>query len=376
MPTPAGRIRVLWLVKGLGPGGAERLLVSAAGRHDRERFDLRCLYLLPWKQQLVPELEALGVPTTCLDVRNERDLRWAVRLRADLLASPVDIVHTHSPYPGGIARMVVPTLPRARRPSTMYTVHNTWESFAVPSRILNGSTMVRDAAVLAVSELVRSSMPPRLARRTEVLVHGVDLAQIAGRRDRDAVRAELGLGPDEFAFGTVANLRVQKDYPNLLAAAVRLRDRGTNIRIVAVGQGPLEEEIAAQHRRLGLEHTVQLLGERSDAVRVMSGCDAFVLASSNEGLPVALMEAAALGVPIVATRVGGVPEIVDDTDGVLVPARDPDALAGAMAALASDPSRRAALAAGSLAVAPRFDIRRTVDRLETIYTAAAGARRP
>ena len=81
--TRAGtdRIRVLWLVKGMGPGGAERLLVAAAGAHEQAEFDITCAYLLPWKRQLAPELEALGVRTTCLEVENERDVRWGVRLR-------------------------------------------------------------------------------------------------------------------------------------------------------------------------------------------------------------------------------------------------------------------------------------------------------
>ena len=111
MTTPADpraaprRIRVLWLVKGLGPGGAERLLVAAAGHHARDQFDITCAYLLPWKQQLAPELEALGVSTVCLGVRDERDIRWSRRLRKLLVTQPVDVLHLHSPYPAGIGRL-------------------------------------------------------------------------------------------------------------------------------------------------------------------------------------------------------------------------------------------------------------------------------
>jgi glycosyltransferase involved in cell wall biosynthesis len=231
--------------------------------------------------------------------------------------------------------------------------------------------MRADAADLAVSELVRSTEPPRLAARTETLVHGIDLDAVARARDRAGVRAELGLADDTVVFGTVANLRAQKDYPNLLAAAVCLRDRGVPVRFLTVGQGPLEAEIHAEHARLGLGGVVDLLGERADAVRVMSACDGFVMASNNEGLPVALMEAVALGLPVVATEVGGVPEIVDATNGVLVPPSDPAALADAIGALAADPERRARLGAGALATASRFDIGRTVTRLEQIYEQVA-----
>ena len=365
-------IRVLWLIKGLGPGGAERLLVAAAAHRDRGRFAVTCAYLLPWKRQLAPELEALGVPTVCLDVRDERDLRWAPRLRQLLVRQPVDLVHAHSPYPAGIARLVTATMPLRSRPPTIYTLHNTWGSFATPTRVLTNWTMGRDAADIAVSRVVRETVPERLRARTEVIVHGVDVDRVRADADRSGARSELGVGPDEIVFGTVANFRAQKDYPNLLAAAVALGQRDAPIRIVAVGQGPLEAEIRAEHHRLGLAGRVELLGERADAVRIMSACDGFVLASSNEGLPVAVMEALALGLPVVGTDVGGMAEAVDATNGLLVPARDPQALADALTALAANPQRRATLADGARRSAARFDISRAVVRVEEIYTEVAG----
>ncbi|MGZ6886058.1 MAG: glycosyltransferase [Acidimicrobiia bacterium] len=374
--TPPGPApcRVLWLVKGLGPGGAENLLVAAAGRHDRRAFAISCAYLLPWKSQLVDALAAAGVPSVCLEVRDERDLRWALRLRRLLREHPVDVLHAHSPYPAGIARWVVRSLPRRSRPRLVYTLHNTWTSFARPTRAINGLTMRWDDADLAVSDVVRSTLRPALAARTEVLIHGIDLAAVRAQADRTGARHELGVGATDFVVGTVANLRAQKDYPNLLAAAAVLRDRGCPVRFLTVGQGPLEAEIRAEHARLGLDGVVDLLGERTDAVRVMSACDAFVLASSNEGLPVAIMEALALGLPVVATDVGGLREAVDACDGILVPARDPEALADAIAALRADPARRAELAEGAAARAEEFAVQRTVDRLEAIYRDLADRR--
>ena len=93
-----GRLRVLALIKGLGPGGAERLLVSAARVRDRNDFDYEVAYLLPWKAEFVADLEELGVATRCLEVRHEQDLRWLIRLRHLLESQRFDIVHVHSPY--------------------------------------------------------------------------------------------------------------------------------------------------------------------------------------------------------------------------------------------------------------------------------------
>jgi glycosyltransferase involved in cell wall biosynthesis len=368
-PGGAGPIRVLWLVKGLGPGGAEHLLVAAAAVHDRDAFHIEADYLLPWKDALVPDLEALGVRTRCLDGRDEWDLRWAGRLRTRLRRDPVDIVHAHSPYPAGIARLVVRSLPRHLRPRVVYTVHNTFPSFSTPTRVLNGVTYPLDDADLAVSGEVHETIWPRLRDRTEVLVQGVRLDAVrAELGHRDATRAELGLDPGEIVVGTVANFRAQKDYPNLLAAARLLVDRGWPGRIVAVGQGPLEAEMRALHERLALGDRVLLLGQRADAVRVLAACDVFTMASDNEGLPVALMEALALGLPVAATNVGGIPDAVTDgVEALLVPPKQPAALADAIATLTGDDELRARMAAAALATGARFDIRNAVTRIEQIY---------
>jgi L-malate glycosyltransferase len=362
-------IRVLWLVKGLGPGGAEHLMVAAATVRDREDFRFEVDYLLPWKDALVGDLEALGVPTRSLEVRDERDLRWALRLRRRLLDEPVDILHAHSPYPAGVARLVVRTLPRRVRPRLVYTVHNTFHSFSTPTRILNGITYPLDDADLAVSVEVHETIWSHLQGRTEIVVHGVLLDRVrAALAERDATRAELGLSPGEPVVGTIANFRAQKDYPNLLATARLLLDRGWPGRIVAVGQGPLEAEMRARHEQLGLGDRVLLLGQRDDAVRVLAACDVFTMASDNEGLPVALMEALALGLPVASTAVGGIPgAVTDGVEGLLVPPRDPEALADAIATITADPALRAAMADAARRAGERFDIRIAATRIEQLY---------
>ncbi len=362
-------IRVLYLVKGLGPGGAERLIVAAASAHNRSAFALRLAYLLPWKDALVPELERLKVPTTCLNVRREWDLRWGMRLRRELLENPADILHAHSPYPAGIARLVVRTLPRRLRPRIVYTLHNTWGSFSRLTRLLNGLTYGLDSADMAVSRIVNETLTPRRRARTEVLVHGIQLEEARSQMaKRASIRSELGVAPDEFVVGTIANFRAQKDYPNLLNAARLLKERGVQIRIIAVGQGPLEEEMRALHDSMELGDRVLLLGQRDDAVAVLGACDAFVMASNNEGLPVAIMEALALGLPICATSVGGIPEAVNEgVEGLLVPPSDPESLAAALTRLATEPALRDQLAAGARKAGERYDIRIAVTRIEQIY---------
>jgi glycosyltransferase involved in cell wall biosynthesis len=365
--------RVLWAIKGLGPGGAERLLVAAASAHDRDRFSLEVVYLLPWKDHLVGELEALGVPCTCLGVRDERDVRWVGRLRTRLARGPVDVVHAHSPYVASFARLVTrsrPGSPRpGRRPAMVTTEHNPWSTFKGPTRVANALTAPLDDATIAVSQETFASMSRRAQRRTEVLAHGIDVRRVGELvAQREAVRAELQVDPNTILVGTVANYHPKKDWPNLLHAARLLADRGLSLRFCAVGQGPLQDEVEALHRELRLEGIVTLTGYRADATRLMAGCDIFVLGSKYEGLPVAVMEACALGLPLVVTAVGGLPEeFTDGDDACLVAPENAAALADALAGVAGDAERRGRLAARAAARAADFDVRRAVARIEAIY---------
>jgi glycosyltransferase involved in cell wall biosynthesis/predicted N-acetyltransferase YhbS len=360
------------VIKGLGPGGAERLLCAAARAHDHERFHIECAFVLPWKDHLAEELERAGVRTHCMS-RKRTDRRWPLRLAELVRDGEWDIVHVHSPLPGSVARLATRTMRSADRPSLVSTEHNRWATHRGPTRWLNRFTSRWDDMSFAVTDEVRESMTGPVAKRVETLQHGIDVESTAkASADRDAVRAELGIGLDEIVIGTVANFRPQKDYPNLLKAARLLADRQVPVRFVAVGQGPQEAEIRKLHDDLGLGDRVILTGFRDDAVRVMGACDVFTLASEWEGLPVALMEALALGLPVVATNVGGIAEEMHDgIDALLVPANDSTALADALERVVTDPALRQQLGAASFARAGDFDVRRAVDRIEAAYAELA-----
>ncbi|CAB4862105.1 unannotated protein [freshwater metagenome] len=369
--TPAP-LKVLWVAKGLGPGGAEHLLVAAASTHDRSVVTIECAYVLPWKDHLAARLEQLDVRTHCLSNRRT-DYRWPLHLRRLIHGGHYDIVHLHSPLPGAVARLIVRLMPRSTRPALVCTEHNTWGTHHRLTRWANRLTGRWDQADIAVTDEVRRSMRGPMAARAETLVHGIDVAAVAAQRaHRAEVRAELNIGPDEMVVGTVANFREQKDYPNLLGSARILADRGVAARIVAVGQGPLEGQTRALCTKLGLDDRVVLTGFRADATRLMGACDVFALASKWEGLPVALMEALALGLPIVATNVGGVGETLrDGRDAVLVPPGNAVAMANALEHVLTDPAKRAALASAADARAGEFDVMRAVRRLEQVYSQVA-----
>jgi L-malate glycosyltransferase len=367
---PIRQLRVLSLIKGLDIGGAEQLLAGVAAAWDPSRISHEVAFLTPERHALVTELESLGVRVHCLSVSGrELDLRWAGRLRRLLQEGGFDILHSHLRYPASFGRLVVRSLPAHNRPRLVFTEHNIWGADVLLSRMANRLTFSLDDAQIAVSSAVADSIPPRRRHRVNVLVHGLRIPPIdAAIVQRDSARAEFGIGADELVVGTVANLRPQKGYEVLLHAARIIRDEGLPVRFISVGHGPEEASIRATRHQLGLDKDFLMLGARSDALRVAAAFDVFVLSSHFEGLPVAVMEALALGVPVVATRVGGVPEVVRaGIDGLIVPTRRPDLLAAAIRQLVLDPDQRSVMAEAAKLRGRRYDIAAAAARLESIY---------
>jgi glycosyltransferase involved in cell wall biosynthesis len=371
--SPRSPRRVLVLIKCLGYGGAEQLLLHMMRHRNEADFDYDVAFVLDDERTLVPHLEAAGVTVHSLGGRRNSDLAWMPKLRTLVRNGGYDIVHTHLPYTATLGRLVVASLPRAHRPAIVYTEHNMWDKMALALKALNRLTEGLDDRLLVVSEAARRSLPPPLRRRATVVIHGIELepvrATVARRAElRASVRAELGLGDNAVLALTVANLRREKAYDVLLPAARAVVDRGLAVTFVAAGRGPLRADLEAEHRRLGLGDRFRFLGQRPDVLRLLAAADMFVLPSRQEGLPVALMEACATGIPIVATAVGELPSVLTDgVDALVVPPEGPEALALAIGRLAEDAALRDALAEAAEAGAGRFDVTRCVREVESIY---------
>jgi glycosyltransferase involved in cell wall biosynthesis len=364
---------VLILIKGLGRGGAELLLLSATPYLDRERFSYRFAYLLPWKDALVADLTSAGFPVHCLD--GAKGPGWLGRFRSLVGRERIDLVHAHSPVAAAGARLAA-----GRWARVVYTEHNVWRRYHRATYAANLITFPRNDHVFAVSEEVRASVRyPGPMRRlpmppVETLHHGLDPAAVAGWSSAgDGARAELGIPAGAPLVGSIANFKAAKDHATLLRAAVTVRAALPDVRFLLIGQGPLEPETRRLASELGLDGTVLFAGFRADAHRLAAEVDVFTLSSTYEGLPIALIEAMALGRPCVATSVGGIPEVVrDSSQGVLVPPRDPEALAGGLVRLLADPGLRARMGAAARERALDFDIRKAVRRMEQVYSGLLG----
>jgi glycosyltransferase involved in cell wall biosynthesis len=360
------------VIKGLGPGGAERLLVDHARHADRERFHYRCAYLMPSKDHLVPALRAEGVNVMCLGLRGDADARWTIRLRRLLARERPAVAHAHLPYAAIGTRLAARTL-ASGRPRVVSTEHNTAERYRVATRLADRATLRLDDRTIAVSRSVAESFPER--RHIVVIRNGVDVERIrAGALERNAARKALGLPLDAPVVGTIGGITSKKGHGVWLDAAERMLAKAPGATVVWVG---LPIEGAAVERRIeaaGLGGRVILAGYRENAAEFLRAFDVFCLPSLHEGLPLSVLEALAAGVPVVATSAGGIPEALARGGGVLVPPGDADALANALLELIADPSRRRRLSAEGSAAANTFDVRETVRRTEALYLATLGAR--
>lgn len=371
--------RVLWLAKGLGRGGAERLIVDAAGMLDRGRFDVEVAYLLPWKDALVGELAEADVPVHCLGQRSAYDMRWAVRLRRLVAERGYDLVHTHAPVPAVAARVGL----AGPRPRLVHTEHNVWSRYRRLTYWSNAVTYARNDHVVAVSEAVADSIPDRQVRRhglrapVEVVVHGIRLS--SGERPptaqaRRQARDTLHLPEDAPVVGTVGNLTAKKDQATLLRAFARVLDCRADARLVVIGAGVLEMTLKREATDLGVDHAILWAGSRPDVPALLPAFDVFTLTSRFEGLPISMLEAMAAGLPMVVTPVGGIGEVITEgREGLFAPVGDPAAVSERLVRLLTDPALRAKMGSAARIRSLDFDLSPAVRRIEEIYDEVLGS---
>ena len=238
----------------------------------------------------------------------------------------------------------------------------------------------RLAAVIAVSSEVATMVAQEWrapALPVSVILNGVGAIATPDAATREAIRSELGAGPADVLIGSVGHLRPVKDYVTLVEAFGTARQRCPALRLVLAGDGPSRADVERAVDRTGTTDVVRLLGVVRDVPRMLPALDVFALSSISEGLSIAILEAGSAGLPVVATRVGGNPEIVEDgQSGLLVPAGQPGAMADALARIGQDAALRAKMGArGREIVEQRFSLSRMAADYAGVFASAAGRRR-
>ncbi|MFO0758751.1 MAG: glycosyltransferase [Byssovorax sp.] len=308
--------------------------------------------------------EAEGIPAAVIKKGRGLDPTLIARLALHFRRHRVSIVHTHTQQP------LIFGAPAARLAGAevVHTMHGA-EPGADRRRLLRSAA----ARLLKAFVVVSSSLQREVERgreapagRLRLIENGIDLARFEGARaHRDAVRDELGIPPGAWVIAHVARLVPVKNQALLLRAAAPLLDAGA--RLLLCGEGPEEGALRALAGQLGVASRVLFLGGRTDVPRVLAAADVFALSSDAEGLPLAPIEAMAMGLPVVATGVGGVPDlVVDGVSGWITPAGDVSALRDRLTDLRADPARAASMGEAGRAHALA---RRSLDRMTEAYLA-------
>jgi glycosyltransferase involved in cell wall biosynthesis len=364
-------IRALHVLDSFSFGGAEQL-VASLGAHPSPGLEVRAASLAPTglgRDAMLPRLEAAGLRPVHLGVRRLLDAPGLSRLVGQLRRSGADVVHAHLGY----AATVVPLAARLAGIPCVATLHH------VPEDLPRGEWFKERMSVRVPTRLGRLVFVSQYAKDEFARRHGP--AQDSWRVIHNAVDLDRFRPPEHPTerpptWLALAALRAPKGHDDLLHAWAKVSAAHPGAHLLVAGDGPQADHLRDLVVRLGLRDRVELLGARDDVPELLRQVDGVVSASHTEALPTALIEAAASGLPVVATAVGGTAEVVvDGVTGRLVPAHKPDRLADALAALVDDPASRARMGdAARHHAQDHFGMSRWVDQLTDLYTEVLGTR--
>lgn len=359
--------QVLWLIKGLGLGGAERLLVNALPYLDRDQFEYQVAYFLPWKDALVTKFERHGIPVTCFGAGRPLGLGALKAVRRFLREQRVSVLHAHLPWASIVGRLAAR---RCRVPAVLYTEHGCWGRLNPFTRLFNRLTLGWNDLTIAVSDEVRASMRGVNGHNVKTITNGIDCRGLMATPDeRDAVYAEFAIPVEDLLIVNVANLTPVKNHELLIRAFATLIRQCPDASLLLVGQlRETTESVRQLVAELGLQGRVVITGPRTDVPRIVKAADVFALSSRSEGLPISLLEAMALGKPVVCTKVGGIPGVVTNgVEGFLVSPNEPGAMAVGLLRLRDEATRQRMGQAGREKIEAEYDISVMVSKVEGEY---------
>jgi glycosyltransferase involved in cell wall biosynthesis len=343
--------------------------VQTAKFHDLEKFELHVIYFLPWKNQLVKELQQAGVHVLNIPAHNNLSIISSFKLVENYIQThQINLLHCHLPWAGFLGRLIhfrtqIPTL---------YTEHNKQERYHFLTKLLNKVTFNKQTKVVAVSEDVRNSILKNIPVEIPVITisNGIDTIHYhKNPNSRNVIRESLAISPDDLVLGTLAVFRKQKCLLKWLDVFASLYDANSNLRGIMVGDGPLMNEIVAYRRKLGLEEVVFLPGLKSNAADWYNAMDIFMISSEFEGLPLALLEAMSTEKPVVSTNAGGIGEVLQHKEtGYLVNFGDWPGLIKGAQSLIDDKSLCASMGMfGRERIIASYSLEQMVSSLEIIY---------
>ncbi len=375
------KIRVAHVITRLCKGGAQENTFHTVRLANRDRFEVDLISGPTHGKEgsLEPEIVEAGIaihrePALVRPIAPISDILATRRLTRTFRERAYDIVHTHTSKAGYIGRVAAK---RANIPIIVHTPHGNIFHGYFPLGLTRFFVHLERRAARWTDRLIEltergidESLEQGIGQRAQYrsIFSGIDLQPYAAARAaRDATRHSLGVEPGDILVGAVGRLEPVKGFTYFIAAARKVAERVPNVRFIVAGQGSLEDDLRNQANGLG--DRFQFLGLRNDIPELMAAMDMLVVPSLNEGMGRVILEAAAAATPAVASDVGGIPEVIADSEtGLLVPAQSPEALAEAVEQLAAEPERLVRMGeAAQKAVDPAFGIEKMVMRIEALY---------
>jgi glycosyltransferase involved in cell wall biosynthesis len=358
--------RLAYVIWSLGLGGAEQVVIRLAAGLDRRRFEpLICC--LDERGPFAQQAEQAGIEVVAMGKRGPLDAGAAHRLARLFRSRRIEVVHTHL-WGGNVWGRLAALW--ARVPKVVTSEHNldTWKKphhFLIDRALAPATTRL-----VAVSRQVREFYEANgVGRgRWQVIHNGVDTGP-APARGRGAAFRDLGLGPDAPVVALIGRL-VPAKAPDVFLRAVALAAvRVPALQALVVGDGPQRSQLEGEAQRLGLAGRVLFTGVRKDVPQLLAGLDAVLFSSVREGLSLTMLESMAAGVPVIATEVGGTPELITHgRTGLLVPPGQPERLAQALVGLLEDPAAAAAIReAARKCVEERFSLSSMIEAHAELY---------
>lgn len=375
--TPSRKYKIAYLIDGLSMGGAERLMVPILKHLSRAYFDpYVCAMQSKDGNPMADEIRALGVPVECLNIKHLRELDAIPRLTHYLKSIRADLVHTQLEAANILGNISAKLL---RLPSVC-TIH------VMPSLDVRTKTKMHQRVewftlrhfcdrVISVSEEARQyhiKISGSSEEQVTTIYNGIDLSAFSDMdyaRERSSVRTELGIPLDADVLVTVAVLRPPKGIQFLIRAMPAILASHPNTYYLIVGSGSHREALMEEAGKAGVNERVVFAGMRKDVPRLLAASDIFVLPTLTEALPTVLAEAMAARLPLIASRVGGIPEMITNgQNGFLTEPEDLKGLASACIHLLKNREERAAMGAeGWRMVHQKFSIKRQVEQLRDLY---------
>ena len=311
------KIKILHIIKSLGRGGAEMLLPETLKLHNQNRFEFQYIYFLPWKDQMVETIKQNGGRVTCIEANNNLQLIGSYKkVVAFVKKHKFDLIHCHLPWAGFLGRLVYN---RTGIP-VVYSEHNLQERYHVATKMINKLSFNQQSGAIAVSEDVSKSIQDNINPSVPVttILNGVNTESFK-RTENSRIREDLNIPKNGFVIGNVAVFRFQKRIIEWLNVFKKISENRSNVYGIIVGAGPLEQDINTELLKLGLEDKVFLPGLQTNVKPYFEAMDIFMMTSSFEGLPIALLEAMSMECAIVTTSAGGIKEVIrDGKDGLMV----------------------------------------------------------